>query len=272
MGGWRDRDWSGGLRRANGGVQQLLETLLRRSGLKHPDGRPLHRYAPTDCEIEELGKLLRAALRREPDGSAQYVGGAFCLFVACWFQRYGGTSPWSWEEPGNALEVPLDHVLRTHLTGAGLFYWHRPLRKRDDGTTLYLASLIVEGGLPKLALARPGWLGSYLGRVIADLERGRQVDVETASRHALFHLHHVPEAFRDECLAELMSATALAIADLRRKASERPAGVDPVQWLNTVEADWRTSFPIQIEDSTVAQLIEGLVRNANAPPPETQLI
>ncbi len=69
-----------------------------------------------------------------------------------------------------------------------------------------------------------------------------------------------------------MAETALAVVDLRRKASERPAGIDPVQWLNTIDADWRTNFPIQIDDATVAQLIEGFVRNVIPPPPETQLV
>jgi hypothetical protein len=112
----------------------------------------------------------------------------------------------------------------------------------------------------------------YLGRVVADLESGHRPDAETAARHANFHLHRVPEAFRDDCLSELIAETALAVVNLRRDAAARPAGIDPVQWLDSVDTDWRSRFPVQIEDSTVAQLIEGLVRNAIAPPPETQLI
>jgi hypothetical protein len=168
--------------------------------------------------------------------------------------------------------VSPDHPTRARLTDAGLGYWGRRVRRRDNGDRLYLASLVIEGGLPQLALAGSGWLGGYLARVIADLERGHQPDAEAASRHADFHLPRVPTTFQDPCLAELMGETALAVTCLRREASERPAGVDPVLWLDTVKADWRAGFPIQIEDAAVARLIEGLVREAIAPAPEMQLI
>jgi hypothetical protein len=269
----QQQDYAGAMGEgAEGGAQRLLDALLRRSGLEHSDGRPLHRYQATEREVEALGNLLRANFRRHFPEGGKHIAGAFCLFIAHWFQRHGGTGHWSWDGPTDALGVTLDHAGRTRLTDAGLSYWQRPLRKREDGTRLFLASLIIEGGLPRAALTGTRWLGSYLGRVITDLERSLQAELEAASRHAHFQLHHIPETFQDEGLAELMAETALAVVDLRRKAFERPAGVDPVQWLNTVDADWRTNFPIQIEDDTIAQLIEGLVRNAIAPPPETQLV
>jgi hypothetical protein len=269
----QDCAWGGAMREgANGGVQGLLDTLLRRSGLEHPDGRPLHRYQATDREMEALGNRLRASFRTQPHGSNRDIAAAFCLFVACWFQRHGGTGPWSWDGPTGALDASLDQYARARLAATGLSYWRRPLRQRDDGTRLYLASLVVEGGLPRPALTGSGWLGSYIGRVITNLERNHQAELEVASRHAHFHLRHIPETFQDEGLAELMAETAVAVVELRRKASERPSGVDPVHWLNTVDADWRDNFPIQIEDSTVAQLIEGLVRNTIALAPESQLI
>src|SRR5262249_21239356 len=66
--------------------------------------------------------------------------------------------------------------------------------------------------------------------------------------------------------------TALAVAELRRKGADRPAGVDPVQWLNTVNSGWRINFPIQLEDATIVRLVEGLVRHAIAPAPGSKLI
>jgi hypothetical protein len=196
---------------ADGDAQRLLGGLLRRSGLEHPDGRPLHRYQATDGELEALRNLLRANFRSHCPDRGKHISAAFCLFIAYWFQRNGGTSHWSWDRPVGALEVALDHAGRTRLTDAGLSYWRRPLRKREDGTRLFLASLIIEGGLPRAALTGSRWLGSYLGRVIADLERNRQAESEPASRHARFHLHHIPETFQDEGLAELMAETALAV-------------------------------------------------------------
>ena len=273
----QDCAWGGAMSEgANGGAQRLLDTLLRRSGLEHPDGRPLHRYKATDREAEDLGKLVRASFRSQPLGNGRYIAAAFCLFVAHWFQQHGGKGYWSWDRPAGALGASPDQLTRARLTDAGLGYWRRPLRRRDDGTHLYMASymasLVIEGGLPRQVLTGSGWLGDYLARVIADLERGHHRDAEAASRHAHFHLHRVPPTFQDACLAELMGETALAVVDLRRETSERPAGVDPVLWLDTIKADWRAGFPIQIEDAAVGRLIEGLVCEAIAPDPETQLI
>ena len=38
---------------------KIVQSILARNGLQHPDGRPLYAYGVTDAERETLGSFLR---------------------------------------------------------------------------------------------------------------------------------------------------------------------------------------------------------------------
>ncbi|WP_288586570.1 STY4851/ECs_5259 family protein, partial [uncultured Methylobacterium sp.] len=244
-------------------IETTAKQFLMQHGLDRPDGRPLYAYRLPD----EGYAILRALVAREAVrasigvGASHALGALFCLFVAEWYRREFREGAWSWDGPCAAVRIEKDFFAIHALVQSGLGYWRQPVLRGPDGSREYLASLVVQGGIPTaFAARRQGWLSDFLHAAMRDLEAGGDLSDEAAQRHARFHDHRVPQSFRVPAFVELVGRLAARLTDLRRRAPDLAGGVDLVAWLDGAQLGWRDDLPIAMADEAARSLIEGLVR------------
>lgn len=244
-------------------AKQFLARLLARHGLDRPDERPLYAYRLSDEAYSALQALVARWSHRVQlvNPSSRLLGAVFSLFVAEWYRREFREGQWTWDGPCSAVGLPKDYSMLHGLTREGLRYWQQSVLVSTDRSHEYLYSLIVQGGIPTAFAARgDGWLSTYVRAVMSDLEAGIDASLESALRHAQFHDHRVPAAFRVPGFIGIVGQLACHLVDLRGRARAASGQVDVVGWLDGSMPGWRDSLPITMADESAARLIEGLVR------------
>lgn len=235
-------------------VEDLLEGILRRAGIRKPDGRPLYAYRTTQSEVWQLARGLRG----EWSSDRPWPCSALALVAAeviCRGYR-GGTWTWEplWEELGGSREM--DPWLYPRLE-RGLRWWGVPL-VRTKVSTRYLTTVVLQGGLPRHLIgsgAEGGAIGRFLERLLRDHEQYPTVDPVALARD---YEGFLPRTLRRAELHELSAALVRAVAELRRKVSSLE---DAVRELDLDDPGWRNQLPIHFDgESTAAErLVAGLL-------------
>jgi hypothetical protein len=243
----------------------LLERYEFR-GSVGPNGRPLYQYQVTASEYAALQELLRT--HRKNFGHPTYGrswASAFCLYVAERFRREydGDSSKWSWEWGPLGEAVGVDFSVqnrRSRVVEEGLAYWKRPVRERDGGRN-FLGSLFLEGGLP-WPLVQSEHHG--FGRVVL---RGLKYHYRTlAGRMSAADLiaevqDWLPQTFRT---LETRNLLAGVVEQLMRLVRQHPLMdvADPAKYLDEADKDWKSSFPIPLDDVNARSLVNDWLRAA----------
>jgi len=230
---------------------------------------PLYQYALTDDEFLSLKKTLRTSMFlgiQEVFSAIKHWDALFVLYTAEWWRREHDGSAWAWEPvfasfKGDVSELSVNQ--RNMLVERGLSYWHRPLRK-VNGSRRYFGTLAVEGGLPLRQLSnldsQGGWLGRVFKSAIPKYIRLRSSGVmatEVVSEYA----GYCPKTFRNDQIYSILGDMLETVVALKidYKLAEQQA---PIEYLDKVVSDWRTRFPLPVDDAVSVHLLSDMISMA----------
>jgi hypothetical protein len=241
----------------------VLDKMLRDRGLTAPDGGPLYAYRFTADEIAALKEPLTQVLTWAGSTclDTTWCSRAFVAIASNWFCTWQGEGAWGYApfcaELG--LQYRQDHWQSvTAGIREGLRGWGRRVRRSENGSDEYLASLICEGGLPLRAIHGGRWLYQWLQGALDLAARG--VDSDQAAAQEAWR---VPATFRSHLIpvaSELVGQLHQIKRDLAASADR--AGLDAIAWLDINRDGWRESLPLDMGDEDARALIERVVRRA----------
>ncbi|RWR06569.1 STY4851/ECs_5259 family protein [Paenirhodobacter populi] len=232
---------------------KIVQSILARNGLQHPDGRPLYAYGVTDAERENLGSFLR--MRIGMGGLTPSTAQGFVLWAAEYIRTGfpGGQLTWDFVFEGMALDY--DRPTAIELTSHGLDTWGRKLRQSDHGHREFLYTLLAEGGLPDLALANaPRYRRALLGLVSA-IEGEGVLGESIADAAALRLVEDLPQVLRTGEQARLMAELALAIVAARNLLPGDLVVEAAEPWLDDNHPDWRRALPLRLSQEAFEALV-----------------
>ncbi|MBT3448171.1 MAG: hypothetical protein HN445_02135, partial [Bacteroidetes Order II. Incertae sedis bacterium] len=252
---------------------EWLTQLLARQGIPKPDGRSLYQYRVTDEEFEALKIVLR-------DASAAGLGRAvrtsffdlaFVIYGAEWWRRhYEGH--WGWEGIFHSFSSDF-HALATNqrntLVETGLRRWQLKVRTTNLRRN-FLGSIAIEGGLPLHQLASAGgWLQPTLNQVTK-----RYVELGEERFEASYivsqYSQYMPKTFQREEVYEILGDMITAVAFLKR-TYDLAEKDDPIDWLNVNHPEWKSDFPLPLDDAAGNAVLADMVRTAISSKQDTQV-
>lgn len=243
-------------------LREQLEKIVQRCGLSRGAGHPLWRWRVRQDELT----LLRSALRDElrPNAYNDVVCAAFCLFAAHYFCRNYEGGPWTWEIMTEPLGWTSSLSERYRIVRKGLAYWGRKVMRFGDSNE-YLVTLICEGGLPLRVVAEnnQGRVRRWFREVLRLAER-----YELPAAQAAVQVDDLlPLMLRNDLVRETGAELIDRVIVLRREVGT--AG-DPASRLDAKRADWRQELPVEIEQSTAREFINGLLKEPSVAPSATE--
>lgn len=243
-----------------------FQSFLERRELTRPDGRMLFSYRTTNDEYATLRGLLGetlAALRGAPwTLRTSRECACFVLYAAEWWRREYSGGPWRWKHILDSIgrqPYRLDVLERTTAVEVGLRTWgHRPSGQGKK----YLGAIVAQGGLPLQLVARGD--GSIARLLMRGTRQAQLYGWDGQRLEGFFQAHELElvQHLRDEEIHRLLASVVTTVLALRQ--DHELAGVsNPVEVLDRQQPDWRTLFPIVVEEDHAAEaLLVGLVREA----------
>lgn len=242
-----------------------LKSFLQSRTLDRADGRMLFGYRATKAEYLALRRLLSECLSvlhgapwvlRSPSECACLV-----LYSSEWWRREYSGGPWRWTNILESIGQPynLDVLERTAAVERGLRAWgHRPSGQGKK----YLGAIVAQGGLPLQLVARGD--GSIARLLIRATRQAQLYGWDGQRLESFFQAHELElvQHLRDDEIHRLLASVVTTVLSLRQ--DHKLAGVsNPVEVLDRQQPDWRTLFPIAVEEDHAAEaLLVGLVREA----------
>lgn len=254
--------------------QWLTMFLMSRAMFKGPNERPLYTYHVMPDEYALLRIILKNKSINPFDSIGRnYWAACYCLYVAETFRRSydakdGG---WSWGRFEREIEHEFSQQQHAELVKRGLEgYWKRPIRQRGSGRNL-LGSLFSEGGLPwPLVKSETHGFGIAVRRGLVSYYRTLTLGLTTASTIAECE-HYLPETFRTLETRQLLSGIVdqlMLLADSYPMLKDQP---DPANYLDVIKPDWRTDFPIPLDEENAKALINDWLKDAGLRRQERQI-
>ena len=243
--------------------------FLGKRGLETPTGHPLYSYRLSAEEFADLEELLKTSLEMylrtgtlgRVTQQIVYFPSMFVLYAAEWWRRRYDGSGWSWEPILSALEVPSDSwspVQRSACIERGLREWKLELTTMHGFR--FLGSVAFQGGLPMQLLgAARGNIGRVLTRVLRLASTG-SVEASDIRGWIRSLSKDLPQAYRQDEIYSLLAEVIFTVLSLKREASLETAD-GAVAALDRFDSEWRTRFPIPVEDAQAQALIEQLIRD-----------
>lgn len=247
---------------------KIVQSILARNGMQHPDGRPLYAYGVTDGERETLGSFLRRRIAM--GGLTPSTAQGFVLWAAEHIRTGFRGGQLSWEFVFEGIALDYDRPAAIELTDRGLAAWRRKLRRSDHGHREFLYTLLAEGGLPDLALANaPRYRGALLGLVSA-IEAEGALGVSIADTVALRLVDDLPQVLRTGEQARLMAELALAIVAARNLLPGDMVVEAAEPWLDANHPGWRQALPLRLSQEAFEALVRPVLtseRSGERPTP-----
>lgn len=242
----------------------LAEFLLTRAHFSGPTGKPLFSYQVSSSEYLSLIDVLRNSkdLANNSVHRTQWAA-CYCLFVAEHYRRHydGSEGGWSWQGFDGELGVEFNPAQHTRLVEGGLKqYWKRPIRMREGGRDL-LGSLFLEGGLPwPMVQSSSHGFGRAVKKGIRHYYRAVSSGT-TISSLLVESERYIPKTFRNLETRELLAGIVEQLMYLVDKYPLR-AQIDPCQYLDANDPEWRKEFPIPLDEANAVSLINDWLKDA----------
>lgn len=252
---------------------EWLSSLLNRHGIPKPDGRSLYQYRVTDEEFESLRGVLIDASIAGIDRAVRtsFFDLAFVIYGAEWWRRhYEGQ--WGWEGIFQSFSSDFQALAtsqRNTLVDTGLRRWQRKVRTTNLRRN-FLGSIAIEGGLPLHQLASAGgWLQPTLNQVTK-----RYVELGEERFEASYivsqYSQYMPKTFQREEVYEILGDMISAVAFLKRNYGLSTKD-DPIEWLNVNHPEWKSDFPLPLDDASGNAVLADMVRTAISSKQVTQV-
>nr|WP_319556256.1 STY4851/ECs_5259 family protein [uncultured Vibrio sp.] len=233
--------------------KHILTSFLNQRELNKPNAQPLYSYKVTAEEFESLKQSLIASVAS--NGIHTYSNkpirewsGCFVLYAAEWWRTSFQGGVWAWEPVLESLGLPANAISptqRSEIVVKGLSFWGRKVLSNTKGRML-LGTVAVEGGLPQTLIQDPhSKLAHYFEQVIQDYGQFANSRLSAASI-AKAHAHYIAASYRDETVYSIVAQVAESIYSLVDKHGLEEQS-DPLHYLNTVDANWSQSLPLNME-------------------------
>lgn len=202
--------------------------------------------------------------------SGRSAGRIFVLWAAEEIRRNHAFGALTWDFLLDRLGLKRQREAGKELVVSGMAFWHRKIRKRaSDQKTLYLFSLMAEGGLPDAFLARgSGYAAAVLG-AIGQIEREAVGlgDIADLDRIAARCTEGLPAAFQAQESKDLLRDLAMAFVELRRALPDMPSLEAALLWLDRNQPGWAETLPLRLSsEARQAILLPALSRQVERPP------
>lgn len=225
-----------------------------------PDGRPIYSYKVSDEQYAELKAEVKLMLNSGYKLGMNWSA-LFCLYAAETFNREYVGGPWSWETIFRPLgvEVPAHSQLSTWIE-QGLQWWDRRLIRSKNGHREFLVTIVCEGGLPLSVIQREGAsLRRYFLEVLETFHEAQRDDQDAAEDSARTRAYLLPRSLREPEVFRLAGELIYGVVALLR---EVPTAEDPVNALDIIHPDWRSTLPLRVEEDTAEVLLRGLLKRS----------
>ena len=234
-----------------------LSDFLRARRLQRPTGDALYTYACAGEELKRAASLLAEGLRPH-EQPGRHLSAMFCMYAAEWLRTNYSGGPWTWDLVYGSVGRRQDDVNPRELARKGLGYWQRKVLNHTD-RRLYLISVVLEGGLPlQVIRTGKGRFAEYLKRVLREANRYEARET-VAPEIAAAHAGMLPSQFRHQALYALAGSLVCSVLACRDMVPERE---NPIVWLDAHRPDWRTMFPLPVDDADARALLTGLIRES----------
>lgn len=247
-------------------LKEWLLGMLASRGCSRPDGRWLYAYRLLSSEYDSLRECLSEATRTTGISLLvrrdKYFAPLFVFYAAEWWRREYDGGLWKWEPILASLQVEKDELSpneRSEAVFQGFAFWgFRPASKGKR----YFGAVVAHGGLPLKLIGLGGSrLTDVMGIVLRQAARyGWNEDqvVDAVADHA----PSMSESLRHSEMFRLLAS--IVITTLNLKTRHQLGGVlNPIDRLDNADPRWREEYPLQIDDSTAAQLLTSMVKLAS---------
>ncbi|MDO1450343.1 STY4851/ECs_5259 family protein [Rhodocytophaga aerolata] len=241
--------------------------LLHRK-IEFPDGRPLYQYRVNNTEYDQLQNLLK---QNKPNHTNyQRWDACFVLYATEWWRRNYKEGHWTWDPIFESIRLKIDALQRNQLVMSGSRSWRRSIYKDANGHHDYLATIIIECGLPAQVLQHENHrLKQLIIRAYSELSLTALSENESYKIvEQIAEELNLPPSISKKGLYVLVAQMVEEAVKLKK---EYNLGQEksPTTFLDQNKPDWRESFPIQIDSSAgQAFLNELLTEVASSPEPE----
>lgn len=225
------------------------------------NGRPLYSYHVTYQEYQQLEQVLQLnkATAFHPVYHNDWAT-CFCLYVAEYFRReYDGSYGWSWDPIWEKLGYKLTISEYQHLVESGLKKWQRPMRYDARGRN-FLGSLFAEGGLPWPLVQTDHGFGVLIRRGLSRYYGAKALG-QPLSAILTDYAERLPQSFRNIETYRLLEGIIKQLIDLV-ELYPLQSQIDPAAYLDQQAPNWRSNFPLPLDELNARHLINDWLRNA----------
>ena len=238
----------------------ILSRVVSANKLTRPDGRPLYRYPLSEDTFAELEQFLRLHVVSET--LIELSAPQFVLWAAEHIRSRFAGGPLKWEFVLAPLGLPPDdQALGRRLAERGLHWWDRRIKQSNAGHSMFLYTLLAEGGIPE-ALLRESKLYRYaVMGLLAEIEaEGGTAAEPWVEQMALRWRSRLPQTFQSSDFTSLLASLALSLAYLRALLPNDLPEAGAEQWLNKHRPDWTASIPLRMTKEIAHSLISPALR------------
>jgi hypothetical protein len=233
---------------------RFIEEILKENGLSEPDFRPLHAYACTPDMLQHMQQFL--AQRLASGTVVSSTANAFVFWASDRIRTAFDGGHLTWDFVFRGLGLPPDRKLGIDLTRRGLRMWRRRVRCSEAGQTLYLYTLMSEGGLPDTLLQQEGLYRQVVMTLVSEIEEmggmAAEVAAEIAARRRIWAL---PQSFQTNDFVRVLADLGKALADLRTDLPEDLGPNALERWLDVNRPGWSVRLPIRLSAAARDSLI-----------------
>jgi hypothetical protein len=238
----------------------LMERFFYRNLFKGANGKPLYSYQLSQDEFNELLQLL---LVNNYQANYSVLSEAwcacFCLFVSeCYRREYDQN--WKWVIFERRIQCDFTQQQHAEIVEKGLKFWKRPVRFRENGRDL-LGSLFAEGGLPwPLVQDATHGFGKAIRQGLKFFYRTKNCHRTTTDLMSDFE-KDLPKSFQTIETQQLLAGIVEQLMYLVEHFPLKDQA-DPAAYLDLNDPDWRSSFPIPLDESNARNLINEWLTDA----------
>ena len=232
----------------------------------------LFRYRLLPDEFSSLKEVLRQTCAGRPLATIAAFNlsfpGAFVMFGAEWWKREYGGGVWSWPLIIQAFGADPDSWLpnqRTASVLSGLKFWGHSVHRAGRA---YLGSVITQGGIPQ-ALLSDGH-GPITGLLVSAGKRAGQLNARGDEIIAIVrdYQDRLQQSLQRDEFIELIARTIDAVLALQNEFSLRGNAKECIDRLDSIAPDWKDRFPLPLENSATATLLQRLIEGVIGPEPD----
>ena len=234
--------------------QEWLVSLFSKHDLEKADGRALYKYRTSETEFAALKRVLKTHAEH------RLWNKLFVLYAAEWWRRYFDGGHWAWQPIFDSLELyDITIPQRNNIIEDGLEGWKRPVYQVNNRRE-FLATIVIEGGLPIQTVEKDGWLKRVLYesfRVYSQAMQRYQGRVVVLVEHQAQRIP-IPKTMQQDEVYYLLGDIVVELARLKKKHQLGDVQ-SPIETLDAQNESWRDAFPLPIDTDEGWEFINDLL-------------